>query len=688
MLAEFHRTTQYGPDYVLGRNCRFLQGPKTNAHAVQRIRDAVTQGKEHFETFLNYRRDGLPFMNLLMTVPLLDSMGQIRYFLGAQIDVSGLAKNCSGLESLRKLVEQDEEKQRDQPPSSPSTSPTSDTTTTHHHPPRRHDSGTDLSAASTTIPAGIATTTSSVHYPTRAPPTPDKQQPFRLFAEMFSRTELETVRRFGGRMHRSQQEQGQHLEAIGAWHKQPRMVLHDAYEPSPPSSPPQGFEGQQQQHGGPRHIVSDAHGNINISVPTMTTTTTSTTGPSSAGGISRAPAAFENYLVVRPYPSLNILFASPTLRVPGILQSRLMSRIGGSQRIHTQLEEAFREGRGVTARVKWISAAGALRNVASGGAGGNLASGGGALLHIPDGGASSSGASSTAGTVIGGVGAQDAGVGQEGRPRWIHCTPLMGVDGGVGVWVVLIIDDDDAAAAAERKRAARKQVARQMAPPVAPPMRTMDLDGGGFGRFGRVGGGGSVMDDSSLMDYRMSDEEPRRREGGAVAGWGWEGERDREKGWDERREESLYSDMRLRNEDSQRSEVRVKDHGAEHSKIGTTVASVPGSSFSNNKNSTANLGNGTSSGNGNGTKPREQRREGTVIPTTSSFDRAMGTISSARNMLLSSSKSSSAMETPRQEKEKEKPEKQPLYRGNFNNNNNISNTNKSSSNAKKLVEQK
>ncbi|KAJ6110552.1 hypothetical protein N7486_002787 [Penicillium sp. IBT 16267x] len=34
---RFHRTTQYGMDYVLGRNCRFLQGPKTNPNSVRRI---------------------------------------------------------------------------------------------------------------------------------------------------------------------------------------------------------------------------------------------------------------------------------------------------------------------------------------------------------------------------------------------------------------------------------------------------------------------------------------------------------------------------------------------------------------------------------------------------------------------------------------------------------------------------
>ena len=43
-------------------------------------------------------------MNLLMIAPLCDSRGTIRYFIGAQVDVSGLVKECSDMESLHRLV--------------------------------------------------------------------------------------------------------------------------------------------------------------------------------------------------------------------------------------------------------------------------------------------------------------------------------------------------------------------------------------------------------------------------------------------------------------------------------------------------------------------------------------------------------------------------------------------------------
>ena len=101
---EFYRTTRYSRDDVLGRNCRFLQGPRTNRASVQRIGTAIKSGQEICETVLNYRRDGSPFMNLLLTAPLYDNRGSVRYFIGAQIDVSGLIEDGRGLDSFERLL--------------------------------------------------------------------------------------------------------------------------------------------------------------------------------------------------------------------------------------------------------------------------------------------------------------------------------------------------------------------------------------------------------------------------------------------------------------------------------------------------------------------------------------------------------------------------------------------------------
>jgi len=65
-----------------------------------------------------------------------------------------------------------------------------------------------------------------------------------------------------------------------------------------------------------------------------------------------------------------------------------MSQIGGSQRVREDLEHALEVGRKVTAKVQWISKPA-----------------------------------------------------QTTRPRWIHCTPLLGINGLIAVWMVILVDD-------------------------------------------------------------------------------------------------------------------------------------------------------------------------------------------------------------------------------------------------------
>jgi len=52
-MPEFYNTSQYGKDYVIGRNCRFLQGPKTSNATVKRMIEALAAGQEITETILN-----------------------------------------------------------------------------------------------------------------------------------------------------------------------------------------------------------------------------------------------------------------------------------------------------------------------------------------------------------------------------------------------------------------------------------------------------------------------------------------------------------------------------------------------------------------------------------------------------------------------------------------------------------
>ena len=80
--AGFYTMTGYSPKEVIGRNCRFLQGPDTDANEVAKIRDAVKAGHSFCGRLLNYRKDGAPFWNLLTVTPIRDDNGKVIKFIG------------------------------------------------------------------------------------------------------------------------------------------------------------------------------------------------------------------------------------------------------------------------------------------------------------------------------------------------------------------------------------------------------------------------------------------------------------------------------------------------------------------------------------------------------------------------------------------------------------------------------
>ncbi|KAI4115221.1 MAG: hypothetical protein LQ345_004140 [Seirophora villosa] len=53
VAAEFHRMTQYPSNRALGRNCRFLGGPKTDPYAIGRLKVSLEAEREHCEAMLN-----------------------------------------------------------------------------------------------------------------------------------------------------------------------------------------------------------------------------------------------------------------------------------------------------------------------------------------------------------------------------------------------------------------------------------------------------------------------------------------------------------------------------------------------------------------------------------------------------------------------------------------------------------
>jgi PAS domain S-box-containing protein len=80
--------TGYSRDEVIGRNCRFLQGPGTDPAMVTRLRRAVADGEDLTIDILNYRKDGTTFWNALNLSPVRGASGGIDYFFGSQLNIS------------------------------------------------------------------------------------------------------------------------------------------------------------------------------------------------------------------------------------------------------------------------------------------------------------------------------------------------------------------------------------------------------------------------------------------------------------------------------------------------------------------------------------------------------------------------------------------------------------------------
>lgn len=84
---SFLRLTGYEREEILGRNCRFLQGPATRRADAQKVREAIEQRESIEIDLLNYRKDGSTFWNALLVSPVF-AKGELIYFFASQLDVT------------------------------------------------------------------------------------------------------------------------------------------------------------------------------------------------------------------------------------------------------------------------------------------------------------------------------------------------------------------------------------------------------------------------------------------------------------------------------------------------------------------------------------------------------------------------------------------------------------------------
>jgi len=106
----FLEFTGYAMDEILGRNCRFLQGPKTDRTAVAKIRQAIDTGSECTVRLLNYTKAGKPFWNMFTLAPVRDDQGVVRFFAGVQVDITAHDETMED-ESVAEITFVDNEEQ-------------------------------------------------------------------------------------------------------------------------------------------------------------------------------------------------------------------------------------------------------------------------------------------------------------------------------------------------------------------------------------------------------------------------------------------------------------------------------------------------------------------------------------------------------------------------------------------------
>lgn len=80
--------TGYSEEQVVGRNCRFLQGERTDRDTVAEVRTALREHRAVAVDILNYKADGTPFWNALFIGPIFDKDGKLLYFFASQLDIT------------------------------------------------------------------------------------------------------------------------------------------------------------------------------------------------------------------------------------------------------------------------------------------------------------------------------------------------------------------------------------------------------------------------------------------------------------------------------------------------------------------------------------------------------------------------------------------------------------------------
>ena len=102
----FCKLTGYSLDEIIGTNCRFMQGPNTQASDIAKISKAINDKKAITITLTNYKKDGGEFKNELTVNPISNKQGDITHFLGIQLDVTAREATANYLKLAKQKAEE------------------------------------------------------------------------------------------------------------------------------------------------------------------------------------------------------------------------------------------------------------------------------------------------------------------------------------------------------------------------------------------------------------------------------------------------------------------------------------------------------------------------------------------------------------------------------------------------------
>ncbi|WP_181035073.1 bifunctional diguanylate cyclase/phosphodiesterase [Arthrobacter sp. B0490] len=87
--ASFTAITGYRSADLVGRNCRILQGPGTDAGMTRRMREVLASGEVFEGELLNYRKDGSAFWTELRIIPMrVGNESEVTHYVSVQRDIS------------------------------------------------------------------------------------------------------------------------------------------------------------------------------------------------------------------------------------------------------------------------------------------------------------------------------------------------------------------------------------------------------------------------------------------------------------------------------------------------------------------------------------------------------------------------------------------------------------------------